>query len=377
VAKRTIFALCLAALVVTGSLVCLGVSAMGGRGEPAGVADSVVASTGVTAFGDSITCGGRTSNYPSPEKGYAYLLAKDAGGSYANWCVNGGQAADIARRWIYPKANAENGRNPWFTVMVGTNDVEVYGANKDQQQTFESSLAASIAWLAIPRRAKIFGQDAQVQARGEWRADDEVHAGLGRHSSTPGSSLVFALHTSGAPIYLAYRVADDNRATAAVSIDGKQAAVLAACGTKGGTKGARIRTALGDTESVALFRYPAATGFHEIRITVSDGGAGTGGFSFLWAGTAPPVEAAERPGVLVAGILRQKWDTKKELTEAYDGIVQRVVARLAGDGLPVHYVPVRQYVDATRDMDDYLHPNDAGHEHLRRAFESVMKAAGR
>lgn len=367
-AKRTIFALCLAALAAAGSLVCLGGSAMGGGGDHAGVAGS-----GVTAFGDSITCGGRTSNYPSPEKGYAYLLGKDAGGSYTNWCLNGGQAADLARGWIYPKANPENGRNPWFTLMVGTNDVEFYGANKDEQQTFESSLAASIAWLAIPRRAKIFGQDAQVQARGDWKADDELHAGLGRQSAAPGSSLVFALHTSGAPIYMAYRVADGNRATAAVSIDGKQAAVLAACGTNG----AKIHTALGNTESVALFRYPAATGFHEIRITVKDGGAGAGGFSFLWAGTAPPVEAAEQPGVLVAGILRQKWDTKKELTEVYDGIVQKVVARLAGDGLPVHYVPVRQFVNATSDMDDYLHPNDAGHEHLRRAFEFVMKAVGR
>jgi lysophospholipase L1-like esterase len=350
----------LAALVVIGSFLKGGAI----RDPLASAATNV----GLVAFGDSITCGGRTSDYPSPEKGYAYLLGRDAGGSFTNWCINGGQAAEITRS-IYSKANPESGRNPWFTVMMGTNDVEVYGPNKDQQQVFENSLAASVAWLALPRRSKVFAQDAEIHATGKWIGDNELHAGLGLQSSTPNSALAFTLKTSGAPIYFAYRVMDDDKASASVSVDGKQAAVLNAHGTNG----ARIRTMQGNPDSVALFRYAVAAGTHKIRIEVNTGGEGRNSFSFLWAGTPAPPALAEQPGVLVSGVLRQKWDTKKSLTERYDALVQKVVAEFSGDGLPVHYVPVRQRLDATTDMDDYLHPNDAGHQHLREAFASVMK----
>jgi hypothetical protein len=162
---------------------------------------------------------------------------------------------------------------------------------------------------------------------------------------------------------------DDDQASASVSVDGVRVATLNAHGTNG----VGIRTQYGFTESVALFRYVVAAGSHKIRIVVTAGGEGRHGFSFLWAGTPAPPALAVQPGVLVGGVLRQKWDAKKRLTERYDALVQKVCAEFIADGLPVRYVPVRQHVNVTSDMEDDLHPNDAGHQHLREAFESEMK----
>jgi len=361
VGNRTVWLLSLTALMVIGSVV------KGGTIQDH-AQDSAATNLGLVAFGDSITCGLRTSGYPSPKAGYAYLLSRDVGGSFSNWCMNGGQAAEMTRS-VYSKTNPESGQNPWFTVMIGTNDVQVYGPDKDQQQVFEDGLAASVAWLAVPRRSKIFAQDAEVHATGKWIADDELHTGLGLQSSTPNSALTFTLNTTGAPIYLAYRVMDEDNASASVSVDSAQVAALSAHGMNG----ARIRTQHGVTDSVALFRYAVAAGTHKIKIVVAASGEGRNGFSFLWAGTPAPPRLAEQPGVLVGGVLRQKWDTKKSLTERYDALVQKVVAEFIGDGLPVRYVPVREHVNVISDMEDDLHPNDAGHQHLREVFELEMK----
>jgi hypothetical protein len=363
--------LCLA--VVVACIFCLHPAGLARVAQHLAAFEALASSdSGLVAFGDSITCGGLTSDYPKQGKGFASLLAKDIGGPYENWGYSGGQSPDITRMWIYPKSNPHSGANPLFTVMMGVNDAVIYGADRDRQQIFQSNLMAALTWLALPREAKLFAQDSQVRKTGSWIADDDVRTGLGMRSPTPGSKLDFMITTTGAPVYLAYRMKDCSPAAASVSVDGQWVATLHACEPNG----AKILTGQRNIEGIGLLRYPVAAGKHNVLLTVLAGAEpANGGFSVLWAGTPTPQVAPVQPGVLVGGVIRQQGDQKKELTAFYDSLVHKTVETLAGDGLPVRFVPVRKFVNADSDMADTYHPGDIGHQHLRQAFESVLRSS--
>ena len=68
-------------------------------------------------------------------------------------------------------------------------------------------------------------------------------------------------------------------------------------------------------------------------------------------------------------------DTQSSATAEYNADALADVNLLQGDGLPVYFVNVRNYINDTSDMNDTDHPNNSGHGHLRDAFKAVMQFA--
>ena len=78
--------------------------------------------------------------------------------------------------------------------------------------------------------------------------------------------------------------------------------------------------------------------------------------------------------VYQAGVTKQRQDGNSAATAQYNSDALTVVNTLAGDGLKVVFVPVRNFVNGLpSQMFDQLHPNDLGHSLIRDAFESVWQ----
>ena len=323
---------------------------------------------GITVFGDSITCGSDASTL---SLAYSYLLQFDFGSPSTIWCRSGDQAEDMARLWVYPHTNPANTRNVPVTVLIGTNNAYLYGGSgAGYASNFQNSLRASLTWLAIPSSNKILGQSAGVTKTGTWTNDNTLFSGSAIKSTVNRSTARFSITTTGQPIYIGYRAFDSNTGTATLTIDGLLQGTLNAFGA------APIATFKGETDTVFVQRYPVSAGSHPVVIAVNSSTAASNIFSFVWAGTPDypfNPKVISPPRVFVGGVIREQSDANPTYTSTYDAYVQSVAAQLAGDGLPVTYVRARDYVNATTDMDDIVHPNDAGHGHLRDAFENAIR----
>ena len=321
--------------------------------------------SGLASFGDSVTVG---SNAIPLSNGYAYLLSQDFTGTFVNYGVSGDQAADTSFVQVYPKTNPQANSNPAYTVMIGLIDAYNYSTNVDKEANYTNLLTGIAAWLAIPRTYKLFGQDSAVTKTGTW-TNDTLQTGLGVKSNTNGNTVAFSITTAGAPIYIGYKMTDSNGGTASVTVDGLAAGTINAFGQNG----AVLLTTNGVTSGVGLLRYPVAAGVHAVVITVTSATNAGNIVTFLWAGTKPVLAQSSGPQVFLGGIFKQKGDIVPA-NATYDGFVQSVVTQLQGDGLSVYYVPTRSYLSDS-DMDSGPHPNNTGHQHLRDAFESVMRPA--
>ena len=315
------------------------------------------------SFGDSIT-----QHYYATDPGvndYVSLLGTDLHLTVKNHALSGDQAADMSLKVHINAAPVDSG-NPLFTTMIGIGDSVHYLADPDKQQTFQNTLAASLAWLAIPRSQKIFAQDPQVYYSGSWIPDNTVVSGLGLASYTYGDVARLSLTTTGAPIYIAYKILDGNAGTVSVNIDGVDTGTLCSCGANGSSI-STINASLG--AGIALARYPVAPGSHNIKFTVTSVTSAQNTFFLEWMAT-PSQSTACR--VYAGEITRQQNDAHEPLNEQYNAMAQSVIATLKNDGLGLCAVPTRTFLNTTTDMHDTLHPNNSGHSQLRDAFESVI-----
>lgn len=320
------------------------------------------------SFGDSIT-----QHYYATDPGvndYVSLLATDLHLIPHNFGLSGDQAADMSLK-VTTDANPADNNNPVFTTMIGLNDSFHYGYDPDKQITFQNTLMAALAWLALPRSQKIFGQDKALSPTGKWNPDNTIAQGLGVSSSTQGNALQLSMVTIGAPIYLAYKIQDGNSGTASVMIDGMKIGTLCSCGINGSLI-STINSPLGT--GIALARYPVPSGPHTVKITVTSTTSPQNTFFLEWIATRR-FPAWNPPSIVYVGqITRQQNDTNEPANQDYDSIAQSVVSALDGDGLAIHLVPTRDYMNTTTDMHDTLHPNNVGHSNLRFAFEAVMNS---
>ena len=108
----------------------------------------------VTNFGDSITGGWGSS---APQLAYASLLDTAIASPNENLARAGDQAADMARLWVYPNATPSLASSQLYTVLIGTNDAYSCGGSDGCIENWRQSLAASLAWLAVPAGDKVLG----------------------------------------------------------------------------------------------------------------------------------------------------------------------------------------------------------------------------
>jgi hypothetical protein len=324
----------------------------------------LVIGTPYHAFGDSITVG---SGANTNANAYAYLLSSDEDSPLTDRGINGEQACDMGDLEVFPNENPATTYNALYTMMIGTNDANVKGLGS-YEAVFNTCEQAAVAWLAIPSQYKVFGQSASTTETGTWSSDNTYQTGIGIQSTANGSTLAIPITTTGAPVYIWYRIKDGNGGAFTYNIDGGANISVNAFTSPA------IATQNGGTEGVALARIPnVAAGAHTINFTVTSATSVSNFVSILAVGTVPNIVYYQSPKVFVGGVLRQQNDTDSAATAAYNADVSTNVSLLAGDGLSVYFVNDRNYVNSTTDMANFLHPNNTGHRHLADAFEAVMQ----
>ena len=319
-----------------------------------------------TAYGDSITSGTGASAYFATA--YAPLLAADAGATMHNWAVPGMLSCNIAAlgAFAHPAPQVSDGAS-YVTLMGGTNDSNV-GDVGPAEINFNLCEQASVSWLAIPNTSKSLAQSSSCVKQGSWSIDSsKPDAEMVSH--TQGDKMDCSITTSGGPAYFWYALADGNGGTFSYSVDGGssvtvQSQSLVPMANGNGTEAAGVFV----TRLTGL-----ASGAHHVVFTVTSATSASNTVILFGVGTVPAAGAASGPHVFVGGVPYQRDDNRSAQTAKYNADVIANVNLLQGDGLPVHFVNVRNYLHGTSaEMQDTLHPNDTGHMNLKNAFEATI-----
>ena len=326
------------------------------------------------AYGDSITAG-----YPvGPALDYPTLIGQDRQLTVSDYALSGDMACDVPARQIFlNRDNPTAGSFPLYTLMIGTNDVDLRGAN-DYLPLFNYCEQASIAWLALPAGLKVLATapgvvtsgPGSLETAGNWNSWE---------TATLGSSVTFPITLAGrGPIYIWPRIADADAGTFTYAVDG----VVAGSFNTAFNLAFNwcICTQNGTTSSLGFIRIPAVpAGPHTVTMTQTSG-SGTMRIVAIGAPPAPlPAVQPSLPMVVVGDPPLQQLVANDECfiypanCAAYPPDVQANVAIFAGDGLDVIYAENHTYMFGTpAEMSDVLHPNALGHSELRHAFEAVM-----
>jgi len=346
-----------------------------------------------TAHGDSITQGYLSS---SSYEGLA--------GTYLNATVtNDGNpsrsACDLDDQTIFPNGTlAATDTNQIFSLMVGTNDVDLHAStyNTDGYSAmFQACHQAAVAWLATTN--KFAANSSNCTDTGSWSPWITSGNGSsplnGEYTSTAGATKTCSINTTGGPIYAWVWISKGATSVGSYSVDsGAETGTWNVTGFAGGPTS---KSSVNDTNGWELLRIPVSAGHHSIVFTAT---TVSNGNSIIVEALGTPVPATQQgPKVFVAGIPRQQGDFNSAATAYYDGLVQADVALLATDGLPVTYVPIRNYLCTTvisgscynaygqLDMNTAaadppstsggsLHPNTQGHIDIKQAFLQTMEA---
>jgi lysophospholipase L1-like esterase len=315
-----------------------------------------------TNFGDSITAGWGST---APQLAYAALLDTAIAGPNANLSEPGDQAADMARRWVYPNAVPTLAGAQLFTVMIGTNDAYVCGGSEGCMSNWQQSLAASLAWLALPSADKVLGNSI-AERSGGWSPD--LKAGIATKAA--GETLSFSVQQTqqGRSLLLAYRVFDVGAGggAATVNVNGQPVAALSAEVTTGQV----IDTKNGTTDTIFLASIPLGeVGQYTVTVTTTTPGF----FSLQWAGVSGGNYAAitAAPRVLLGQIPGTGSAALNVIVESYNAELAQLVATLVAEGMNIKIAETASVLQPG-DFTDELHPNDAGHLKLAQAFAGSL-----
>jgi lysophospholipase L1-like esterase len=334
-------------------------------------ASIVAAGTAYQAFGDSITYGATLTD--PAKQAYPSLVAGSEKVGFTNHANTGDQACDIAPRQIFA-SGAQSAQSPQatYSVLIGTNDVDVRGSGAYEPIFTECHLAA-LAWLAIPASGKVLAGDAGFSATGPGAVDTSSGWSAWK-TAGQGATVSFTVTTTQAGVLYAWVVIDDgSAATYTYALDG------AAAGAASAQMQPLIATANGTTRSLSLLRLPnIAAGKHTITFTQTN--PGEDGVSV--AAIAAPAAGAQLPAVLAGTVPFQQHtgagggcQSSDAPCLAYNADIAADVSLLANDGLNVRLFDTRKYLQGTTaDMSDAVHPNAQGQKELSQAVTDAWKA---
>lgn len=323
------------------------------------------------AYGDSITYGVGTT---AATDNYVTKLSLAENSLAANYGVSGDQACDMADHvfniadYSVPANNA-----PVYTILIGTNDA-YYKSTGTYEAVFKNCLSAASAWLAIPDDYKINTNSASCTTSGTWNANGAGWAAnVGKNTTSAGAYVSCPLTTTGGPVYVWWLANDSWTGSGTYQIDSGTPVSISAVSSplvathNSGTKGYFVARITG-----------VSAGAHTIKFT----NVSASTFAPLAAGTLPDASRTliQPPRVFVAGLPYFQADASSSTTAAYYTDTSDAVAVLSGDGLPVSFVPLRNYINSGSDMYNTLHPGDAGHTKIKTAFmeaENFTPRAGR
>ena len=346
---------------------------------------TVLQASTIVTEGDSITAG-YEANGVSGGTGtsYAALVSTDAKTTLVNHAVGGYFACDEAELEAIPGDLSTIDANSLYTLMIGTNDANNHTTSDGYSTTFNLCHQAAMAWIAASN--KFAANGTNCTDTGTWSAwpgaGDGTPQLIGEYTTQSGATKSCPITTTGGPIYAWYWMQSPNSGAGTYSVDGGTAVAFT-------TAPAVTISAKGSSKyGWGLIRVPVAAGSHTILFTNTTSGSG---IVLSAIGTTSPAPMYQQPHLFVAGVIKQDGDTNSAVTAYYDSLVKANVSLLAGDGLNITYVPVRNYVctvvtgghcysnyatpvqDINSFGSDILHPNAQGHLELKRAFEDAMQ----
>ena len=257
---------------------------------------------------------------------------------------------------------------PFYTYMIGTNDLWIYGTSTTNQAIFQGAHQAEIAWLAIPEGNKTRGQNGAVTYTGTWSNSTYYGGTLGRVSNTSGSTATIS--TYGTVAYVAVTMQDGNAGTFSLAIDGGAATSYNAFSS--GT----IATHWGRTYTPYLIRIGTlADGPHTIVLTVTSATSSSNKVWLDWVAGNEGFATQSGPQVYAAGVPRQHATSYTDAQiQSYCTLIRQDVSTLAADGLTIAYVDTTSYINPLTDLyTDGIHPLDSGFAHLYTAFMAAMQ----
>lgn len=332
-------------------------------------------------IGDSIVTGTGVAN--PTVNGFAAQAAPSFGGTYTNLGVGSQLSETMTRDTIFPNIKQDGITTPSIVILTSANDAADYGADLDRQNITLRAMEAGVVLAATPQVDLITGQSSSCAPQPGWAPDNEVVSGMGMTSSTSGSVLVCTVAISGNALYVNYRAWDGGQGSLGVKIDGAQPvidSVLYAYGQNHSTIFAG--DILNSTDTVFLARYPIAAGTHTIEFTVLSGR------NTVMTLSGPFSVPSTMSPVYVGGTVYVEQDMNSGVTASYNAMIANFMSTLRSDGLPVRFVPIRKYLNATNDFDGGVvlppaipgvsnctpsnalpyHMGNCGHDHLAQAF---------
>jgi hypothetical protein len=326
-------------------------------------AKTLLVSSWYNAFGDSITEG---YNLVSPAtQNYTALLAGALNLAVTDNAYGGDQACDVFPRQIYGSGTGYTSQPaPLQSLMIGTNDIDVKGVGA-YEAIFNTCDQAALAWLGTPRSSRLMAGDSGMATTGACTNAASI-ADYGGMACTAAGTMTGMLTTGGNAIYIWYTLRDSAAATSAfqITLDGVSA------GNYNTLPAVLIGTQNGGHGSVALIRMPVAAGLHTVTVTTATGGIGIQGIG------SNPASGTNLPRILVGDIPNQYLVSPVSTAASqlvYNADIAANVAMMAADSIDVRIAPTRNYMLGTLvEMNDSLHPNVLGQQHIEAAFLSVL-----
>lgn len=350
---------------------------------------SALYSPGLIQFGDSITCGYGLSDYTgdgAPNSAYSWLMKATFGGQYTNYCTSGDTVADQMTKHLFTNVNPQYTNQPTITALLGTNDMNLFAGGTGAMQNFKAQVAAFLQWVTVPQGNRV-NTSTCTQTSGTWTTNTLGNVS-GVTSAHAGDVLTCSITTYGGPIYIGWRVVDnDAGGTATVKIDGTQVDTLASTGYSGQS----INSAHSTTQTIFGNRYSVSAGTHTVVFTSTATGGATGTFGVDWVSTPPKQKnVVGPPRIFWGGIPYKQADHDSAMSASYYTAAQTVVNQYQADGLDAVFVPIRDYVNSGDDMASTTitcpdgvvtagtgaadeHPNACGEKHIRDGFTAYIQ----
>lgn len=346
---------------------------------------------GINTFGSSFCFGTGATVLAN---GFCNLLGeKYVGGPYNNY-AHGGDASGDVSFYAYKYTNPSFRKSP-ITVLEGTvNDYNTCGLSTGCVANALQNVTAAMAWSAIPRENKVFGQNGtQCTTTGTWTADNSITTGVAIESTVPGSTITCQMLYGGNPaLYIGWMTYGGSNATASLNINsGAVTDTLNAFGNNGQT----VATGNGVTTVPAARGYAvSASGTTTFTITVNTASS-TYPWEFIWAGEPVLTSVPEPPysnqsaGMSSVVVVSLPYTGVSDSgTNAFNTMASSVVTLANSLGLnQVVLAQPRNFENATTDyagpytLNNGLscpastappeHPNDCGHAHIA---DSIMNA---
>lgn len=321
--------------------------------------------TSIICFGDSITAGAglttSSNNYCNQIADYVGLTLP------TNNAVSGDQACDSGIKILNSDSPVVTARQPWRSLLIGTNDANNEGAGA-YETTFNNCLLADMSLESIPSSYKVAGSTGTTSGT---CSNDTTYSQLtGENCTSNGATISLPLTTTGGTIYIWYRSIDSDGGTWTYKVDSGGAVA------ENTAQVTPIATHNGNTAAPVLVRVTGvAAGSHTILFTKTSAG---GNMPILAVGTVPSgIPLASTPYFVMGDLPNQLNGNDQTAVNAYRTDTVNDITTLAGDGLAVYHAPVGTRLQATTaaaDMTDVLHPNDAGHlGEIYPAFQTAAK----